>query len=92
MTDISTQALYAEAILGKDAEVFLSGDLGRYLLARAEEEENEALEELATVSAWRRRKIQQLQAKLWRARSFKDWLSEMIVTGRQALQQLEQVE
>lgn len=79
-------------MIGKDAEEFLNGDLGRYMLARAEEEEKEALEELATVFAWRRRKIQQLQAKLWRARSFKGWLTEMIVTGRQALQQLEQVE
>ena len=92
MSDISTQTLYAEAIIGKDAESFLQGDLGRYMIARAEEEEREALEELATVFAWRRRKISQLQARLWRARSFKGWLSEMIVTGRQALQQLEQVE
>lgn len=92
MSDISTQTLYAEAIIGKDAEAFLNGDLGRYMLARADEEEREAMEELVTVSAWRRRRIQQLQAKLWRARSFRGWLSEMIVTGRQALQQLEQVE
>lgn len=86
------EALYAEAILGKDAEEFLKTDLGRYLLARVEEEEKQALEDLVTVSAWRRRRIQQLQAQLWRARSFKGWLAEMIVTGRQALQQLEQVE
>lgn len=92
MTDTSTQTMYAEAMIGKDAEEFLTGDLGRYMIARADEEEREALEELATVSAWRRRKIQQLQAKLWRARSFKGWIAEIIVTGRQALQQLEQAE
>jgi hypothetical protein len=77
MTDFSTQALYAEAVLGKDAEEFLKSDIGRIMLARAEEEESEALEALAGVSSW------------WRARSFKQWLTELVVTGRQALQQLE---
>lgn len=89
MTDPATRALYAEAILGQDAEEFLKSELGRYLLARSEEEETEALEALAKVAPWRRRKIAELQAKLWRARSFRSWLGEMIVTGKQALQQLE---
>lgn len=83
------KTLYAEAILGKDAEEWLNSDLGRYVLARVEEEEREALEAMADVSPWRRRRIQQLQSQLWRARSFKGWLGEMIVAGRQALQQLE---
>jgi hypothetical protein len=89
MTDFSTQALYAEAVLGKDAEEFLKSDIGRIMLARAEEEESEALEALAGVSSWRRRRIAELQARIWRARSFKQWLTELVVTGRQALQQLE---
>lgn len=89
MTDISTQALYAEAILGKDAEEFLDSDLGKLMLARAAEEEREALDQLATVFPWRRHRIQQLQAQLWRARSFKEWLAELVIAGQQALQQLE---
>lgn len=89
---MSTKVLYAEAILGKDAEEFLKTDLGRYMLARAEEEEREALDALATVFPWRRRKIQQLQSQLWRARSFTGWLGEMIISGKQALQQLESTE
>lgn len=92
MSDLSTQALYAEAVLGKDAEEFLQSDLGRYIVARAEEEEREALEALATVSPWRRGRIRDLQAKLWRARSFQIWMGEMITTGRQALQQLDATE
>lgn len=87
--DVGTQTLYAEAALGKDAEEFLRSDLGRYMLARAEEEEREALEGLANVWPWRRRRIQQLQAQLWRARSFGGWLTEMVVIGRQALDHLE---
>lgn len=88
MDDIST--LHAEVILGKDAEEFLQRDLGRYMLGRAEEEEREAMEALATVSPWRRRRISQLQAQLWRARSFQGWLAELITGGNQALEQLEE--
>lgn len=85
----SQPALWAEAILGKDVEDFLAGDIGRYLIARADEEEHTALEQLATVAPWRRRRIQQLQAQVWRAQSFKSWLGELIVAGRQAVQTLE---
>lgn len=92
MSDVETRTLYAEAILGKDAEEFLNGDLGRYMLARAEEEEREAIEALATVWSWRRKRIADLQAKMWRARSFKGWLVEMITAGHQAVQQLENLQ
>jgi hypothetical protein len=89
VSDLSTQTLVAAAMLGRDAEEFLQGDVGRYLLARAEEEEQEALNALATVWPWRRRRITDLQAKLWRARSFKQWLADLITEGRQSLEQLE---
>lgn len=89
MTDVATQTLFAEAALGRDAEEFLNTDLGRYILARVEEEEREAMEALGKVLPWRRRRITELQSRLWRARSFKGWLAEMIQTGRQALEQLD---
>lgn len=89
MSDLSTQTLVAEAILGKDAEEFLASDLGRYIVARIDEEERTALDGLAEVWPWRRRRIEQLQAQLWRARSFKSWLGDLIVAGKQALEHLE---
>lgn len=89
MSDLSTQTLFAEVMLGKDAEEFLNTDLGRFLLARVEEEESQALEALATVWPWRRRRIAELQTQLWRARSFKRWLADLITAGRQSLAQLE---
>jgi hypothetical protein len=85
----AVETLYAEATLGKDAEEFLASDIGRYVLARAEEEEQAALAALSRVSSFRRRRILELQAQVWRAQQFKGWLGELIVTGRQALQQLE---
>lgn len=84
--------LYAEAILGKDAEEWLNTDLGRYVVGRIEQDEQEALEALATVLPWRRRKMQELQNRVWRARQLKGYLTELLVTGRQALSQLENSE
>lgn len=82
--DVSTQTARAEIELGKQAEDFLKTDLGRLLLERAEEDEREALLALATVAWWRRRRILQLQNQVWRARSFQQWMSEVIMSGRQA--------
>lgn len=78
------EALLAEAVLGKDAEEFFNTDLGRYMLGRCEVEIAEAQDELSTVSWWRRRRIIQLQNKVWRARSVKLWLAELISNGRAA--------
>lgn len=83
------EELYAEAMLGKDAEEFLNTDIGRYLVGRAEQESAEAMEQLKRVYPWRRRKIQELQAKVWRADSVQGWLAELIISGKQALQTLD---
>lgn len=82
--------LLAEAMLGQDAEDFLRSDVGRYLIGRADQEIQEAQQKLATVSPWRRRRIQELQAQIWRAQSVKGWLIEVINAGRSAEQALEE--
>jgi hypothetical protein len=74
----------AEAVLGQDAEIFLAGEIGRYILGRCDEDIAEAHRLLAHVSPWRRDRIRQLQNQVWRAQSMKDWLAELIVSGRQA--------
>lgn len=84
------EVLWAEAVLGKDAEDFLKSELGRYLLGRAEQEERDAIDKLATVSSWRRNRIRELQAHIWRARSVRGWLLELIQSGKQAEMQLEE--
>ena len=86
---MSDEALWAEARLGKDAEEFLSSQVGRYMLGRAEQEEKEALEALATVAFWRWRRVIQLQAQVWRAKQFQQYLGEMVLSGRQALDTLD---
>lgn len=89
MTDLRTQALYAEAMLGRDAEEFIGSDLGRYMIGRAEQEEREAMELLAKVSPWRRRRIAELQNRIRLAQRFKGWLAELVHIGKQAMDQLE---
>lgn len=81
---MSTDTLLAEAALGQDAEEFLAGQMGRYILGRCDQEVAEAQGYLATVCPWRRNRIRQLQNQIWRAQSVKRWLAELIVSGRQA--------
>lgn len=88
----SNAELYAEAILGKDAEEFLASDIGRFIIARSDEEAQEAMGQLKTCFPWRRRKITELQNRIWRAESLQSWLGELIIRGRQATDQLEQEE
>lgn len=82
----------AEAILGRDAEDFARSELGQFILKRCDLEISEAQDELSRVFSWRRRKIQELQNKVWRAKSMKTWLGELISNGRQAEAALDEIE
>lgn len=86
---MANEALYAEAVLGRDAEEFFSSDMGRYLIGRAQLEAQEAMEQLKKVSTWRRRRIQELQNKIWRAESIEAWLVELVSSGKAAEAALE---
>lgn len=86
---MDTQTLIAEAMLGKDAEEFINSELGQYMLGAAEQEAQSAYEALKTVLPWRRRKIQELQNRIWRAEKFKEWLSELVTAGKQAMDALD---
>ena len=84
-----TAELYAEGLMGRDAEDFIQGDLGQYLIGCAEHEIKIATDALKKVHPWRTRRIRELQNEIWRAESFQSWLSELVIRGRQAVQQLE---
>jgi len=85
------QTLIAEAVLGRDAQEFLASEIGRYLLGRAQMDEREAMEALISVKWWRRRRIIELQSRIYRARSVRSWLAEIITDGRQAESVLEEL-
>lgn len=82
--------LLAEAMIGRDAEDFIQSDIGQYILGCAEQEAHEAMDQLKRVYPWRRRKITELQNKIWRAESMQSWLAELVIAGKQAVQQLEE--
>ena len=84
-----TAELLAEAVIGKDAEEFFASDLGQVMIGRAEQEYAEALEGLRTVDAENAKAIRDLQNQAWRAESFKGWLAEIIISGKQALETLD---
>lgn len=86
-----SQALIAEAVLGRDAEEFLTSDLGRYLVGRAQIEADEAMAKLKKVSPTASQEIISLQHQIWRAEQFATWLQELIANGRAAEQTLEEL-
>ncbi len=85
-----TDLYMAEAILGREAQEFVNTDLGQYLVGRANQEKKDAQEQLSRVSPWRRNRIRDLQARVWRAESFLVWVAELITSGTQAENELEQ--
>lgn len=70
--------------MGDDAQRFLESDLGRFVLARADEEKQAALLALVEVDAEDSKRIRDLQTVVWRANSFAGWLIELIHRGRDA--------
>ncbi|MGR9117432.1 MAG: hypothetical protein ACU85E_16915 [Gammaproteobacteria bacterium] len=75
------EQLIKEARLGIEAEAFLSTDLGRYLIARANEERIEALEQLAVVDPNDIKAIAKLQNKVAVADSIQTWIANAIQNG-----------
>ena len=86
---VQSEELYAEAMIGRDAEDFLKSDVGRYLIGRATQEADEAMAELKRCFPWRRRRITELQNRIYRAESIQGWIGELIIQGRQAMAHLE---
>lgn len=83
------ETLFAQAILGKQAELFFESDLGRYVIGCAMYEEKQALKELREVNPHDAVKVSELQIKIKVATSAIKWLNEAIITGKQAKDTLE---
>lgn len=83
--DPESQLLISQYNLGKEVEELLGRDIGRTLVGMAQQEYILALLELEKVGWWRRRKIQELQNKAWKARTFCVWLRELVLQGKQSL-------
>jgi len=86
------KTLYAEAILGKDADDFFRSDIGKYVLAESEQRVKSATQELIIATADDPERIRNLQQEIHCAEGAVKWLNEMILAGKQAMQQLENIE
>jgi len=77
------------AVLGRQVEVFLESDIGKYLVGRAEAEAAGAIEQLKCISVWRKNRIRELQGEIWVAERFQEWLGQAYSEGIHALNTLE---
>lgn len=87
-----SNALMETAVFGRRVEEFMASDLGRYLVLKAESQEQQATEELKKLSPWTpmaRRAMQKIQNDIRVAEWFQQWLGEAVMDGLQATNILE---
>ena len=84
MTELDS--LSADVELGEAARAFVESDLGKCILGMAHQEIQSALEELETAKPTDAIAIIGLQNKAWRARTFEQWLCELVDKGNTALE------
>lgn len=90
--DPTTRTLVAEVDLGMQARDFLRSDLGRHLVGCLQQEVDDAQAQLNTTASWRRRRIQDLQNRVWRSQFMMSWLRDLILSGKSADGALKEVQ
>jgi uncharacterized protein YhdP len=75
-----------------DVKAFVEGAVGQYLIGRAEQEKQAALELLGEADASDANYVRELQLVVRRAASFRDWLDEAIQAGKAAEAELQSQE
>lgn len=76
------------ATFGKQVEYFLQSDVGSYLVKRAKQECDEAVEKLKDVDAFDGKAVAALQLKARVADAVIVWLGDAIAAGESAIEQL----
>lgn len=87
--DTEERRLYAEAVLGKDAEQFFQTELGQYVLGRSMQESEEVTAELKVTAPEDTNKVRELQNQIQVCEKTLIWLNQAIIEGKQAKAQLE---
>jgi len=88
MTTENTNLLERAIALGFEAEAFLQSDIGRYLIERADDEIDTALDELKRADPEDAKTIRRLQGDIKVAESIQYWLAEAIQDGVNSMQEL----
>ena len=87
---MDNQDLHSQIHLGKKAENFLTGELGKYIIDRAQDQSEAAIIKLVSVDPNDTDKIQYLQNEIRVTRMAIEWLSDLIVMGAQNLKLIEE--
>jgi hypothetical protein len=76
------------AAFGRQVELFLEGDIGSFLLARAERQIEEAAKDLKVADPYDYKAVQKAQNRIVVAESIIEWLGEAIAAGHSAIEEL----
>jgi len=79
--DEESRVRYADARVGMQVETFLRSEVGQYLIGRAEQQENDAIEALIALDSWHFLKIRKARNAIAVARSLREWLSDAVQAG-----------
>lgn len=77
------------AVFGKEVENFLRSELGDYLLTRAKDKKEQAVEKMKSVNPFDPEEVVRVTNEIRIADMFMDWLAEAIQMGREAQENLE---
>jgi len=80
--------LLSEVELGVAVEQFARSTVGKYLIDRSKGEAEDAIERLKTADPDNAKLIRDLQNEIWRAETFEKYLTDAILGGRNAEEQL----
>ena len=75
-------------VFGKQVEDFLETDVGRYIVRKANDKAEKAIDALKRISPNDNVGIQILQNEIGLAESIVEWLADAIITGQQAIDHL----
>jgi len=78
-----------QAVFGEVASNFIRSEMGVYLVKRAEDEVEKAVEELKRVNARDGKAVEDIQNRIWKAESFQQWLADAVIEGAEALKILD---
>lgn len=73
------------AVFGRQVEDFLNGDIGAFLLKRAQADITEGLDELRDVDPEDPKAVRAAQNKVRVAQSIINWLGDVVQQGHQAM-------
>jgi len=76
------------AAFGRQIELFLDGDIGRFLVEKAKVQIEDATAKLVVADPYNSQEIQKLQNRVKVAESIIEWLAEAIAAGHSALEEL----